>query len=194
MKKLLSAISALLVLVSCQSKDDYTGEPFLRISYTVDGEPFSWEDWGETRPSFLGSYFAPESEGSGLLPHTQADSSVLASFTLGYNNHQPLDIYIDSNLPYFTENTKYSLPQQQFYSVLLMQHPGEAVAFDGWFSFSRKVSEPFGCYSMSFCFDCATSAGDTLAVRDGNIEVYRRFTSNSRSNRWSKVLVKQPIQ
>ena len=56
----------------------------------------------------------------------------------------------------------------------MLYSPAKARVEEGWYSFSRKCSEPFGRYEVYFEFTCRNDQ-QTFEIRDGVIKVGRRF-------------------
>ena len=157
MKRIALFLLALFTIVSCKPSDKYTGEPLLKLRFTVDGEPYSWEDWGRLMKVPGADYFDSESCGVGLQPLMLADSSRLATF---FWECEKLKISITNNQPYFVADSIYTIPAQRDSCSFCLLNP-RAASKGGWYSFSRKVSEPYGCYTLSFSFDCADGNGNT---------------------------------
>lgn len=176
MKRIFAVLLALSALAACRPSNKYTGEPLLTLQYTVDGEPHFWEDWGSVEKGGFGTnHFLPESEGDGLRQNVWADTSRLATFNLYCNK---LRIGITNSQPYFVADSIYTVSSNNDSCLFILSNL-DAVSTGGWYSFSRKVSEPYGCYSLYFSFDCADGNGNTYAVRDGVLEIGRRFYSCS---------------
>ena len=174
-KTVLSAL-VLLCLAGCKMHDDYTGEPFIHLEYTMNGEHCVYEDWGRTERSFLGSYYAPISGGDGLNYWEPADNQGYILFTL---NNKHLSFQLMDNQPYFVDGRRYQFkPADESGSFpCSIYKPVEIRIDEGWFSFTRYTTEPYCRYDIHF--ECRGVKDDqSYEVTEGIIQVGRRFQHN----------------
>lgn len=168
MRKLLPILILLAVCQSCTLKDRYVGEPNVRERFVVDGEPYTWEDYGKRERNV----FYLDSSGELLYAVRTRDSMRI----VGFKFDTPQFSYaFTSNQEYFFDGRRYEVNQETFLDKqCFMRKPYVLKVVKGWFSFTRKKVEPIDRYIVNFEFDCVTDLGDTVRVRDGQLAVCRR--------------------
>lgn len=188
MKRLAAMLLAIVCIAGCMH-DDYTGEPFYIIEFTLDGERIHYEDWGLVRGGFLGSSLIVSYESPGLHLKDPGTGQKIACFKL--INPKLIDLCFESDQASFVEGMRYTYkddPQKKIWEEgVSMIHkskengvPEDARITDGWYSFSRKSSEPYGRYEVYFEFSCQGEQR-TLEIKDGIIQVGRRFQGDMSS-------------
>lgn len=177
MRRVAIVLFALISLTGCRLHDDYTGEPFFRLEYTVEGEHFVYEDWGRIERGFLNSSFAPVSFGTGLYSRSVDANESVACFEL-WSSY--LSLRLESDWRFFTDGKRYEYredPQKQGLDGNTLHEPQEARITEGWYSFTRKCSEPYGVYEICFGFKCHGNDG-FFEITDGIIKVGRRLQAD----------------
>ena len=171
MKRLLPILFVLAVCHSCTLKDRYVGEPIVWERFVVDGEPYTWEDYGKRSGNSLSFY----SQGEFINYRTTPDSMRIVGFKL---DTPQFSYAFTNNQEYFFAGRRYEVNQDTFLGKqCFMRKPYTLMVAKGWFSFTRKKVEPIDRYIVNFEFDCVTSLGDTVRVRDGELAVCRRSES-----------------
>ena len=169
MKKVAFLFLFMLCLCSCRMHDDYTGEPFFKLMYTVDGKQASYEDWGQVEKYYFGSGFTSESYGSGLWLKENANGGE-ARFDLDIER---LSLRLETRTPYFIEGERYDVASSG--ESRFAGNSGSALITAGWYCFSRKSSQPYCPYDLLFEFTCTDGQGLVTELKDGCIQVGRRF-------------------
>lgn len=167
MKKATCLLVMLLCLCSCRLYDKYTGEPFIGMEYTVDGERVEYEDWGKLYGTY--SFYALSSGGLSLRNNPNGGEAHL-SLTV---EHISLNLGTPSTS--FTDSRRYSIPsgEDNYYEGVY----GNAAATEGWCYLTTKSSEPYCTYEVHFEFTCYDGQ-NTYRITDGCIRVGRRFQEN----------------
>lgn len=176
MKKLFAFLPFFLCIAACYPKDDYTGEPFLREEFTVNGQHYSWEDWGYLYGGLLGKNFQPNTEGQGISAESINDSLRIAVFHLEtphitYNLTNFSSFFYDGRVYQYQKDTLTGFRN----GTPHIQNPVNARIESGWYSFTRQCVEPYDSYVLRFEFDCIDGQGCIVQVRDGIVEMGRRF-------------------
>lgn len=174
MRKLWILAFALLWLTGCSLHDEYTGEPFIRLEYTVNGEHFIWEDWGHVQSYFLSSDFVSDSYGALYLNDVNKENC----FTVFQMANTYLSFELNSPEQCFYEGLKYELDSRSQFSIHL---PENVPMTEGWFFFTRHTAEPYCKFDMRFEFR-GTQNGQPYRVSEGVIQVGRRFQRTDISN------------
>lgn len=168
MKKASCLLLALICLCGCRLHDDYTGEPFLRLEYTAEGDHAVYEDWGLR----MGNSFGSACSGGGLQLKDNANGGQ-ACFILDIER---LDLYLESRVPYFTEGRKYDYKSAENGQGSFFEGSfGTARITDGWFLFTRRSSQPYCPYELHFEFNGKDGQGLPFSIKDGCIQVGRRY-------------------
>ena len=175
-------LSALLCLTGCRLHDDYTGEPFFRLEYTVEGEHYVYEDWGHIQPGYLlsSSYFEPDSFNTGLYSRNADANESVAFFSM---QTLYLSLFLASDWRFFTDGKRYTYNedlQKQGLEGCTLYYPRDARITGGWYSLTRNSSEPYGVYDVRFEFTCRDGEGDFM-LSDGIIKVGRRLQRDVKS-------------
>lgn len=168
MKKLFACIPVLLCVLGCYPKDNYTGEPLLREYYTIDGKLYTWEDWGYLSRGFLGQNFNAFSQGSGVHVERVNDSVRISVFSLDTPN---FSYFLTDSTSLFYDGQVYHARKN---SCKLIK-PEQARVESGWYSFTRKREKPYDSYVMRFEFECVNGQGQIIKVRNGILEMGRRY-------------------
>lgn len=175
MKKLLFLSFAVLTLSACKSEDPYKDEPFIREEFSVDGERYVWEDMGHEIKDLFEDYIEPDSFGDAVSVRSIDDSTRIASFSL---HTEKIDYQLINYTSFFFEGRRYEVIKDTLhYTASQILSPVAAKVVGGWFSLSHKPVQPIDRYVLTFEFDCVTESGDTVRVRDGLLEVCRRFNA-----------------
>ena len=174
MRKLWTLAFALLCLTGCRLHDDYTGEPFIRLEYTVNGEHFIWEDWGYVHSYILSSEFISNSHGGLFLNDVNKENC----FTVFQLANSYLSFELNSPEQCFYEGLRYELDSRSSFSI---RKPDALTFTGGWFFFTRHTVEPYCKFDMHFEF-WGTQNGHTYRVTEGVIQVGRRFQRTDISN------------
>ena len=165
---------AFLCLTGCKLHDNYTGEPFIRVEYTVDGKHYEYEDWGKLGPGylFMKESFEPLS-GGGLSTIYVDEQSSVARFLI---SNEFLFLNLESPDKDFIDGRKYEItpflfqePSPSHFTV-----PAKANVTSGWFSLHRKTVEPYCVYDVRFEFHCKGPNAE-YDVTEGIVQVGRRF-------------------
>lgn len=170
MRKTLLLLFAMTCLAGC-IHDDFTGEPFIHLEYTVNGERFEYEDWGEMRSDRV---FGPVSQGQGLQPKQIDANESQARFGLETPN---LTLWLPCDWRFYTDGKRYEYktdPQSRRPYTCILDVPQTARITKGWYILTRKSTEPYCTYEIHFEFTCDGGQGE-FEVKDGIIQVGRRF-------------------
>ena len=175
MRRLATLLLAVICLAGCMH-DDYTGEPFFILEYSLDGDRIVYEDWGSLRPGLFGSSLIASHESAGLHTRGAGSGQSVACFDI---TTSAIRIAFETGQGAFIEGKRYEYennPQKGEWDsgVSMLYSPAKARVEEGWYSFSRKCSEPFGRYEVYFEFTCRNDQ-QTFEIRDGVIKVGRRF-------------------
>ena len=174
MKKAVCLLITLICLCSCALHDDYTGEPFVSLEYTVDENTVKYEDWGELF-GYGTNRFSPSSTG-GLYLQSNPNGGE-AHFVI---ETELITLNLETSAAYFTDSKRYSLtPQESSY--------GYVPATNGWCFLTTKSSEPYCTFEAHFEFDCSDGQ-NVYHITDGCIRVGRRFQKDIQG------LIKKPSQ
>ncbi len=172
MRKAAIIILSLVCLVGCKLHDDYTGEPFLHMEYTLDGEHHVYEDWGHVLSGFFRNSFGAVSRGDGLGLLTLDVNESIACFDLGT---EKLGLYVESNKPFFIDGKRYDYYHREGTKVCYYLESQRVVLTEGWYSFTRHTVEPYCSFDFRFEFHGSDSDGMPVDVTEGIIQVGRRF-------------------
>lgn len=177
MKKYFFLLSALLCLGACKLHDDYTGEPFVRLEYTLDNEHTVYEDWGR----MLGTAFGPVCSGS-LQTVELGQNESIVRFSL----YSPLlELVFDNDRGGFTDGRRYDYSPYEWSEPCVL-YSEQAKAIGGWYIFTKKVTEPYCPYEVHF--ELTFSDGKrNYELTDGCIQMGRRMRGAG-----SKSLIKKP--
>ena len=177
MKRIVLLFLALSCLASCRLHDDYTGEPFIHLEYTVGSERFVFEDWGHIYPGFLSDSFGPYSQCS-LYSQQVAFNQSIATLSL---SSDCLNLYLESDRHFFTDGKRYvykESPQKEACSLI---QPKQGTAMSGWYSLTRKCTEPYCSYDVHFEFTCRNGE-EEFEITDGILQVGRRCRQSGVKN------------
>lgn len=175
MKKAWIALLSLLCLAGCRLHDDYTGEPYIRIEYTLNGEHQIYEDWGHEEVGLLSNFFVPYTTGRGLSLLNLAENESVAFFEL---HTRTIFLYLESNKPYFIDGKQYVYYQREGTSgCCVASYPYTALS-EGWFSITRHTTEPYCRFDLSFELH-GMDGNQPVDITEGIIQVGRRFQKGS---------------
>ncbi len=181
MRRIVAVFIAAICLAACKPDNTYTGEPFVHIEYTVDGQHYVYEDWGHLE------YYSmePYSFGSGIRLLNLSSNQSVAIFELKTND---MSLLLASNGPVFIDGRRYEYYYLQNTKHSTFRLPADAVVSDGWFSITRHTTEPYCRYDVRFELH-ANGNNREYDITDGIIQVGRRFQGNDVKN-----LIKQEEQ
>ena len=169
MKRVAVLFLFLFCLTACVWRDNFPGEPCVRLEYTVNGERVTYEDWGGWQSGLFSKSYRPRTEGSGLTLSSSGNQGV-ASFVL-YNGW--IKFRASSDRAYFLDSKRYPCKDAE---ILLNCKGFFYKPLDGWYCFTRNTSEPYCRYDVHFEFT-AEGPNETYVITDGVLQVGRRFQS-----------------
>ena len=171
MRSIIAILIAAVCLAACRPDNTYTGEPYIHMEYTVDGQHYVAEDWGRLEKTFLGYDMFSNCSGGGLrLLQLDINESV-AVFELGTKE---LSLRLESDRPYFIDGRRYEYFQRIDAAESFLCRPANATVTKGWFSLTRHTTEPYCRYDVMFELHAEGTDGD-YEITDGIIQVGRRF-------------------
>ena len=164
-----------MCLSGCRLHDKYTGEPFIHLEYTVEGEHFVYEDWGVL---WGPRSFGARSGGGGLQSRKIDANESQARFGLVTDY---ITLWLPCDWRFFTDGKRYEYkadPQSNRPNTCILDIPENSARMTkGWYTLTRNSTEPYCTYEVHFEFTCRGEQRE-FEVTDGIIQVGRRFQEN----------------
>ena len=178
MRRIIALMIAAACLAACRPYDTYTGEPYVHMEYTIDGQHYVFEDWGHLENVLFGSHMSPDSYGGGLKLQQMDINESVAFFEL---ETKEMVLRFASNKLYFIDGMRYEYSNMIDAVKSYLRQPEEAIVTGGWFSLTRHTAEPYCRYDVLFELH-AWGADREYDITDGIVQVGRRFQDSDITN------------
>jgi len=183
--EIIIVLSIPLLMLSCHG--DYYGEPFSREEMVINGELYSHVDYGEK------SYFSyvPTYEGICVARNKYYLDSLFVFF--GFSSRF-LELRLTPLDTLFVEDKVYDVipdPLSRNINSWVRVNQNYAKVVAGTYRISRKYVNQYAIGVLYFDFDCMTESGELLEVRNGILEICRRYGDFAWYDPFDKSLLKK---